>query len=830
MSFFRELRRRHIFKLNAACVIPLIACAFDLALGGQVNAQETGYRGVLEEIIVTARRREENLQDLPLSAAVVTAATMQAEGIYSIEQVGEFVPNLTLASGDRANNTRIFIRGIGGGGPDPIVPNGTGMYIDGHYIPNSVGGYMSTLDIDRVEVLRGPQGTLFGKNTTGGAINIISTKPAPEFAASLRARVGEFGEQHIRGMVNFPISENVFARVSAANEQADGYYYNRHLNIDADGRDHTALTAALRVIPGDHWTIDASLSYSENRDGEKGGQCAPGPAPWPGGRATRYGDDENQTQTYAICRTDNSFGPFVNSSGKRAFSNVDTEGVFASANWDSGGELGALDNLNVTASTSYRNMEYRYLHDRDYMELLMHAIGTGPGGPRYTQTESAEVLVEGVVNERLNFVTGVHYFYEETQTGDDRCYWLFVQQFDPNNPDVNILCEPMSGLVIESAPARGFIFGSTTGVYNTSLGVFGHVTYALNERWELAAGLRYTEDEREFINLESRFLNVQVPDPTALATFDAIMNDFTVNQRGALTEGRDTFNEVTPMISLTRALEPGGWLDSGMFYLRYAEGFLTGGFNTEINLQRDPLLEPLQSYGPEHVDNYEFGFKGTFAGGRLRLNTAVFYMDYTDKQDVIVIDNTGSRFITNPNVSEFRVVTNVSAVEIYGLELELRAQPWAGGLISFDLGYLRNEYGEYDSLDDNLNLVDLSKLAITDLSPDWTVNSKIEHRFTLASGSTLTPMLGVYWQSEYEWLGGLDRDSPPSFCFQGDYAKWRTRLTYEAAAGNYQVSLYGNNVSSELIYEHCRLFNGIYLYRHAQPASWGVEFSGRWGG
>ena len=411
MTFLGEHSRRNVSNARGACGILLFAWAFNPGLGGQVNAQESGYQGVLEEIIVTARRREENLQDLPLSAAVVTAATMQAEGIYSVEQVGEFVPNLTLASGDRANHTRIIIRGIGGGNPDPVFPNCTGMYIDGHYIPNSVGGYMSTLDIDRVEVLRGPQGTLFGKNTTGGAINIISTKPAPKFAASMSARIGEFGEQQVRGTVNFPISENVFARVSAANEQFDGYYYNRHLSINADSRDHTTLTAALRFTPGDHWTIDTSLSYAENRDGEKGGQCAPGPEPWARGRATRYGDDENQTQTYAICRTDNSFGTFVNSSGKRAFSNVETEGVFASANWDSMGEFGGLDSLNVKASASYRNMEYRNLHDRDYMELLLNAIGTGPGGPRYTLTRGAEVLVEGVVNDRLDFVTGVHYFY-----------------------------------------------------------------------------------------------------------------------------------------------------------------------------------------------------------------------------------------------------------------------------------------------------------------------------------------------------------------------------------------------------------------------------------
>ena len=794
-----------------------------------VVAQESGYQGTLEEIVVTARRREENLQDLPLSIVAISADAMEAEGIYNIEQVGEFVPNVTLTTGDRANYNAVFIRGIGGGGPDPIFPVGTGMYIDGHYIPNLVGGYMSTLDIDRVEVLRGPQGTLFGKNTTGGAINIISTKPAPEFSSSLTARVGEFGQQHLRGMVNFPISDNVFARVSAASEQSDGYYYNRNLDIDADWTDQTSVTGALRFTPGDHWTIDTSFSYAENRDGQKGGQCAPGPQPWSMGRGTRYGDDANQTQTYALCRIDNSFGPFVNSAGKLAFSDVDTEGVFVSANWGSGGEIGGLANLDVRVSSTYRNVDLEYLHDRDYNEFLIHAIGTGDG-TRNTLTRGTEVLVEGVVNDRLDFVTGVHYFYEESGSSDQSCYRLFVERFDPDNPDVDIPCESFSGTIFETTPARGFGFGNQTRVFNTSLGVFGHLTYAFSERWDLAVGVRYTEDEREYLNFEPLLSNVQVPDLTALMTFDAILNDETVNQFGAFGDGKGTFSDVTPMISFTRSLDERDWLQNGMIYLRYAEGFLTGGFNSELNLRRDPLLAPLQSYGPEHVDNYEVGFKGTFADGRLRLNSAVFYMDYTDKQDDVTIDNSNGQFISDPEVTEFGIVTNVSEVEIYGFELELRAQPWDAGLISFDLGYLHNEYGEYDSLDDDLNLVDLSNTAISDLSPEWTVNWKVEHTFTLGNGATLTPMLGAYWQSEYEWLNGLDRDAPPSFCFQGDYAKWRARLTYEPAAGNYRMALFGNNINDELFYEgQCREFRGLYLYRYAQPASWGVEFTARWG-
>ena len=116
----------------------------------------------------------------------------------------------------RQNNTRVVIRGIGGGHPDPVFVFGSGMYIDGHYIPNSLGGYMSTMDIERVELLRGPQGTLFGKNVTGGAVNIITAKPGPEFQSSLTLRAAEDGQQDFRGMINVPFNDNFFGRFSVA--------------------------------------------------------------------------------------------------------------------------------------------------------------------------------------------------------------------------------------------------------------------------------------------------------------------------------------------------------------------------------------------------------------------------------------------------------------------------------------------------------------------------------------------------------------------------------------------------------------------------------------
>jgi len=221
------------------CTGGAIAGVALLLTTGQAFAQASGQQkkssadALLEEVIVTARRREERLLDQPLSIAAFTAEQMQVQGIYTIDQVSDHVPNVTLTTAERANNNRVIIRGIGGGFPDPVFVFGSGMYIDGHYIPNSLGGYMSTVDIERVEILRGPQGTLFGKNVIGGLVNIISTRPKSDFDSSLIVRAAEDNELSVRGMVNIPFSDTFYARLSAAYETFDGYYHNRFLNIDS---------------------------------------------------------------------------------------------------------------------------------------------------------------------------------------------------------------------------------------------------------------------------------------------------------------------------------------------------------------------------------------------------------------------------------------------------------------------------------------------------------------------------------------------------------------------------------------------------------------------
>jgi iron complex outermembrane receptor protein len=853
-------------------------------------------QAMLEEVVVTARRREENLQDLPLSIAAISADAMQAQGIYSIEDVSDFVPNVTLTQSDRANNTRVVIRGIGGGHPDPAFVFGAGMYIDGHYIPNSLGGYMSTMDIERVEVLRGPQGTLFGKNVTGGAVNIISAKPQPDFDSSVTLRAAEDGDNDVRGMVNFPISENVFARVGVAVEQFDGYYYNKHLDTMTGGEDMTSFNGALRWTPS-NWTIDVNAFLIEREDDNKGGQCniGDGQAPeWGGAHLEKVYPGFTQ-DFLAQCDPSNpasgaADGVFVNTSDKLTFADISQEAVFASAQWDSDGAVGGLEDLSVKFSGSYRFNDYDYLQDRDYQiydidaigEVAAETLGTGYGKVGQDNwTRGAEFIVEGTVSDRLEFTAGINYFHELAKNGDGRCHALFEnssfsdsvpnpafqdwldggQVGDPplaispaaGTGDEGFLCDIPSGLYFEllpyprDNPNGPGPFLNSTRVENESIGVFGHLSYDLSDNWTMDVGARWTEDDRQFWNMESTTGTScvaesgvsgtepqsarELGDPattgrTGICDVSYFMSWNNIIRDGYFNTLSDTFDEITPMLSFTRQLAPGNTIDDGMIYFLYSEGFLTGGFNPEVNANV-PAVSVLLSYEPENVKNYEVGFKGTLADGRVRIMADVFFMDYTNKQDSVDIPNPDGLYgIDDP----LGVVQNVSEVELKGVELEVRASPWDGGFVSVDFGYLDNKYGNYSFADPETGVgtIDLTQTTIADLTAEWTLNLGIEHEFQLGNGGTLTPRLNIYSQDDYDYNASV-LDAPPSYCNQEGYTKVGARVTYVPPQGNWQASLFGQNITDEEILETCGDSRGVYVYRHERPAYWGVEFQARWG-
>jgi len=938
---------------------------------------------ILEEVVVTARRREESLEDLPLSVVAISAAAMQAQGIYNTEQIGEFAANVSLSQSDRMNHSRIFIRGIGGGFPNPIAVFGTGMYIDGHYLPGSLANYMSTVDIERVEVLRGPQGTLFGKNVTGGAVNIVSAKPAPDFESSVTLRVGDHGQQDVRGMVNTPITDNLFFRGSVSSETFDGYWDNIHLGTNGtDFRDSQNIRGSFRWLPNDNWTIDATLQTGRDRNGQLGRQCAQrirqstldelaaggvldtpidpndefsatqsvdwydgvtspieaayghtddydvpgldvsgysatandpstsfndGVAQWGGGPGIDAETDANGNFTnwdfgggppgghinrsmpfpgvtsnsygsvlamWDACAEMSAAGNYSHASEKTSFANSDNTAIFVSAAWNSDGAIGGLDNLEIRTNVSFRDTDFNWIIDRDYTPLSIDNLGhVNEGDGSNLASRNLELIFDMAVNDRLNVLAGFYSFDELSRTGDGNCYPKWANMYetyditqgqrasDTEGLGIDVfgsdqLCGPGSGggnhggLVFEFLPDRAIGGGPGNAFQNVNLdnqstAVFAHMTYALNDDWDLEMGARWTEDDRTFDIIEFHTgvgaeFNGQ---PYNTCNFEGnggglcqpspALNYNNVVLEGFFNQQRAVFDEITPMVSLTRNLAGGDRLDSGMIYVLYSEGFLSGSFNDELNIFLTPELIPLVTYQPESVANYELGFKGTFADGRVRLNADIFWMDYTDKQEGIEIDNSSGDFGPDPSIE---LTQNAGQVDIYGIELELRASPWDGGFLSVDASYLENSYNSFivDDVENPGQTRDLSRSQIGDRTPDWTLNFNIGHTFELGNGATLTPQIGFYAQGEYDWLAGggqnpLNSD-PGSVCQQGSYAKWRARATYAPAAGNWEASLYGSNITDERYYEECDYARtGVYDYRYGAPDAWGVEFVARFG-
>ena len=883
------------------------------SISEHVAAQTASAQAMLEEVVVTARRREESLQDLPLSVAAITADTMQAQGIIALEDITEHIPNLVLATQDRRGIQALYIRGIGSGSTNNLVPVGAGLYIDGHYMPNTLGQMMSTLDVERIEVLRGPQGTLFGKNTTGGAINIITAKPGPEFEASALVRAADFGQTDIRGMINVPINDAVAARFSAAKETSDGYYWNRTQERNVGATDITAFAGALRVTPNDNWLIDVHARINQQRDDNASSQCEPRPTQvqvdrlyhggepmvmmvddgygnvneyvhegyrWDGpvyagvghndsGGIGQWGGSFGEGDTRAnvgghlerlypgatidywnSCQADIEMGDFVTSYEKDTFVNLDNTTYGASFQWDSAGAVGGLDNLNVKVNVSRHEVDYDYLQDRDFSAIKVDAIGTPPrdGFGQQQANSQIELLFTADVSDRLAVVAGLHLFDDEWLVGAGDCLRKANANIDEiSDPDSalnqsgGIECFADGGTQFDRLADRQVAGGpgvaGMSGVVGTeSQAIFVHATYDLSDRWQMDIGARTTTDTRSFnqaeVDVPGHLCTHRFPGdpaenqqcvPTYTINYDTLLNDGFYNNTSR------EFSEVTPMISFTRTLE-----NDSIVYFRYAEGFLSGSFNDELNVTLVPELTPLLSYEPEHVFNYEVGFKGTLADGRLSIAGDIFLMDYQDKQEGISIDNSDGRYGGDPNVS---IRTNASTVAISGIELEVRAIPWDNGFLSLDLGRLTNEYGEFSAFNpDNPGVLDdLSGVTISDLSPEWTINTTIEHQFALGNGATLTPQLRMYWQSEYDFFRGFDgwdQTSGNSYCYQEPYAKFSARMTYEPADAAWQASVFGQNITDTRYYERCnrQRRSGVHDYRYGRPQTLGAEFMYRFGG
>ncbi|MEH6519382.1 MAG: TonB-dependent receptor [Halioglobus sp.] len=554
--------------------LALALSAISISMGFSATASA---QLMIEEVVVTAQKREESLQDTPLAISAFSETELQDRGIVGAEDLQFYVPGLTFGK-TVTRTAQVTLRGVGAENINPGGDPGVAVHVDGAY--QQYTGYIAQdfFDVARVEVLRGPQGTLYGRNATGGSINIITKKPTDEFEGIVKLGVGNYSQVKAQGAISGPIIEDtLLGRLSVDTEDRDGYTDNVLTGDEIDDKDYYSIRGQLEWLASD--SLSVNLSAYTYRDDSTGVPLA-SISPNPSGPLFAGLDITTFQPVFANYYEINNAVPNITIKDRREVRhNTDTEG-----NEDTdGGTLTItkdFESFSIKSITAYNESDYMNAGDTDSAaEVTFTQSSTGS-----FETLSQEILLSSTSDGPLEWTAGL-YYYDEKSTYD---FDIFLFDTIPlNTPFVGV---PVS-----------FVAGGEVDAQ--SMAAFGQATYAFTDALSATIGLRYTSDEKDL-------------DESVEALAFAIVDFETFGP--VIVSESDDWSEPTGKIGVEYVTE-----SDTLWYGSISTGFKAGGFNVS-GLQ--------SSYDPETVIAYEVGFKSMLADGRVRLNSAAFLYDYEDLQ------------------------------------------------------------------------------------------------------------------------------------------------------------------------------------------------------
>jgi iron complex outermembrane receptor protein len=754
---------RSVFQsLPVFLLIPVMV----LTIPATLNAQQTAGAGYeIEEIIVTAQRREQSLQDTPVSVTALSGNDLTARMAGNLADVGNFVPNLDFSTATQSSRSSfvsaVFIRGVGQ--PDFIVTTdpGVGIYVDGIYYGRTTGGVVDMLDIERVEVLRGPQGTLFGKNTIGGALNIVSAKPGEEFGGTAELTYGRFDRINFRGDINLPLDENLYGHFAISTKHSDGYGKRLDLatgrEVDEVGEDDkVAGRARLRWLASDKLEANLAFDYTRVREPQVPDDIKSinPAAPLLGLWNALVGFPSGMPYTPAFLTP----GDYENFATGPNQSELDLWGISLTLDWEAGP-------YNFKSITAYRDLEALFSNDGDGSPLRV--LGSDMVDLDQNQISQEFQLFGKSFNERLDWLVGFYYF-EESAFEITHAYVLpgIFQSLEaapfllgpagPLGP-----CPPPA--VVASLPKPGPLgcagnpnnipldldFYGTNDVDITNYSVFGHGTFALNDQWSITAGIRYTDEDKIH---DLYYLRVN--------------SGFIIAPPG--TRREVSSGAVTPKAGLEfRAT------DNLMLYFSAARGFRSGGFNGRPFFQESVL-----AFDPEYLWSYEFGVKSEWFNRRLVANAAGFYNDYSD------IQLTSNRATADGNVAIF--TENGGKAEMKGFEIELHARPVEQLDLMAGVGYID---AEFTSLNPG---VTVTLNTVFPKTPEWDLNLSAQYFVPVGDFGMLTLRGDYAYRSQYY----NDVTNTPGLVQDG-FGLINARIALEDNSKTWELALFGTNLTDK---------------------------------
>lgn len=788
-------RRLVASALNSVALIALTVCARSAAAqdGGQLAQASDQARAVtrIEEITVTARRREESLQEVPIPVSVVNAELLAETGAFNINRLKELIPTLQFYS-TNPRNSAINIRGLGapyGLTNDGIEP-GVGFYVDGVFNNRPAAATLDFIDVEQVEVLRGPQGTLYGKNTTAGAINITTRRPSFTPETNVELSYGNYGYLQAKASVTGPLGEKVAARVSFSGTQRDGLGYNVRTQDDVNDLNNLGIKSQVLFEVSDTFEAIVAGDYTRQRP-EGYAQFVAGVAPTlrPANRqfAATIADLGYQPPSYnAFDRVTDTDTPWR--------SKQDMGGASLTLNWDiAGGTL--------TSISAWRFWLWDPSNDRDFLGLPITTVSAAPS--RQTQF-SQEVRFAGDLSESINFVVGA-LLYRQRLNSDD------IQKQEHGAAAARFLLAPSA-----NAATPGLLDGYGQNLFidfdNDTAAVFGQVDWAITDRLHFLPGLRLNWDRKVVDYRGEVYGGLQTTNAALITLQRSILAPQTY-----AADVKDT--NLSGQATLSYRV-----LDTVNAYATYAKSFKSVGLNL-AGVPADAAGNPALSAAvvkPEDVNHFEIGFKTQFLPG-VTANFTVFQTDVTDFQAQV----------QNAAVGVLRgYLANAEKVRVRGAEFDVNAQLTDNFSAFGALAYTEGEYVSFPDAPAPLELtggpaaIDISGLRLPGISK-WAGSLGGEYKVpTRLLGHAGEAFLAADASVRTHFSSSA---TPSAYLNVPGYALVNARLGFRAEDG-WDVSLWVRNLTGKDYYELLSAASGgtgLIVGQPGDPRTYGVTVKAR---
>ena len=822
-----------------------------VALAGPAFAQESAYQ--IEEVVVTAQKRAENVQDVPIAISAFTASALQERAVASVASLSNIAPNVTLDAGTPFSGSSAvlsaYIRGIGANDFAFNIDPGVGIYLDGVYLARSVGANQDLGDVERIEVLRGPQGTLFGRNTIGGAISIITHDPGTEFRFTGDITTGSDKLIQARGTIDIPISESVSSSISFSTKSRDGYMKRLAFpgfagltedpitafkaagydgaGLGLEGGDNTwSLRGKLRwddggpftaTLTGDFTNVDQDQiankviattpavfagTYNCAIEGyiAAGTECGFGPPSFAfiGGRggltgiadlATVFGvnvdGDPNNNRLPYDDRFVTNDIDTTYANGNN-FSQLESYGGALTLNFD------LTDEVTLKSITSYRELHWLTGMDLDGSPLNFLHTSFSMNQQQFSQ--EIQLLGSGM-DDRLNYVFGAYYFEE---SGDLHDYVTFAE-----------------GLLQVDGP---------NDLATKNYAAFGQVDFRLNDFLGITLGGRYTTEDKTFEGFQSdangltyKILSfIGVPPCASLAPISeacriaaGFPNPGEPLRYYIAGEQDKSFENFSPKVGVQ--LHPN---EDVMVYASWSKGYKTGGWTTRLS---NPLPYA-PDFDEELATTYEVGVKSTLFDRRLQLNAAAFSSDYTGIQ-------------LNFQMGVSPTIQNAGSATIKGFEIEAIAAPIDHLTINASVGYMDATYSSVDAgavvaaSTGRFGAAGVGKGATLPKTPEWKVNISPRYEAELGNGGKMVIL------ADYTYTAEMKNDTEGTFLLMRPATNIiNASITYREPDGRYELTVGGTNLTDEryLTTGQAQIAGGVVYGTYSRPAEYyarlGIKF------